>query len=862
MAWWDFWRRRRELDLEDELAHDFAATIDEKMRDGAERVDAEQSARRDFGSVTAIRERVHDTWGWGRTERFWQDVRYGLRNMRRTPALTTVIVLTFMLGIGANAVVFSVIDAVLLRPLPYRDPGRVMFMSAQPIRFARLGVLDGDELLEWRRDARSFDSLGGYLAMRDSCTIGAATFDAGIAHIFGDLPGVLGLTPAIGRSFLPEEMWPVPGRASHPVALISDAVFRENSGGDPGVLGRMIVTIRSVPYTVIGVLPRDLPLRLPGLDAPLLGIDVVVNRDAGPFGGPTQILGRLAAGTTVEAARSEMGTLHARYVQEHPNRAKSQLRMIPLHDRVVGDARFALLMLWAIAGIVLLVACANVTNLLLARAAARGREIAVRAALGASRGRLIRQLLTESVVLAALGGIAGLAVAYWGTRVVANQITVDIPRLNEATTDWTVFAFCLSVCMTTGMLAGLAPALGASRSAVPSGERTAASVSKWRHRLHSVLVVSELAVALVVLTGAGLMLKSLWIIRAQTSLFAPQQVLETNINARQVAAADVYLDDLTGQLEALPGVTATAAFSQAGVQLQLAGLPPPPSDQKAMLTVVRVSRHYKAAAGVVLVSGRWLTDDDLKGTPPVTVINESLFRILSALYPDNGPVIGKQIDVGGMVPANPTIVGVVRSLQRRPDADPEPQMFVPSSWWPLNGIAQYFVRTSGDPMALVGPIQKIVSRTPGVQMRGTQTAEDELLLGLAPRRLQTTLLVTFACLALLLAMAGTYGVLSYGVSERITEIGVRLALGAQRGDVLALVLGRAAKLAALGVTFGSLGAVGASRFITSLLYGVLSTDPWTYGAVALVLFLIAILAAYLPARRATRVDAMVALRNE
>jgi hypothetical protein len=257
MAWWNFWRRRRELDLEDELSHDFAATIEEKMRAGAGREEAERSARREFGSVTAIRERVRDAWGWGRTERFWQDVRYGLRNMRRTPGLTTVILLTFMLGIGANAVVFSVIDAVLLRPLPYRDPSRVVFMSGHPMRFARFDFLDGYELQEWQHDARSFDSLAGYFALRDSCTMGSVVFDADMAYVTGDLPGLLGVAPAMGRSFLPDEEHPAPGHASHQVALISDAVFRERSGGDPSSLGKVIVTIGKVPYTVIGVLPRE-----------------------------------------------------------------------------------------------------------------------------------------------------------------------------------------------------------------------------------------------------------------------------------------------------------------------------------------------------------------------------------------------------------------------------------------------------------------------------------------------------------------------------------------------------------------------------------------------------------------------------
>jgi putative ABC transport system permease protein len=363
------------------------------------------------------------------------------------------------------------------------------------------------------------------------------------------------------------------------------------------------------------------------------------------------------------------------------------------------------------------------------------------------------------------------------------------------------------------------------------------------------------------LTGAGLMLKSLWLIRLQTEVFAPEHVLETNINARQIAQPDFYLGELPNQIEALPGVQAAAAFTTAGRPLGIVGLPAPAGNQ-TLMTIVRITPHYKAAAGVRLVSGRWLSDEDLRGAPRVTVVNESLMRIVAALYPDSGPILGRQIDLGGKASDNPIVVGVVSALQRRPDAEPEPQMFVLSSWWPLNGIAQYLVRVAGDPMTLAGPIQKIVGRTPRVEMRGTQTAEDELLSGLAPRRFQTMLLVTFAGLALLLAMAGAYGVLSYGVTERTHEIGVRVAIGAQRMDVLLMVLGRAARLAGMGIGIGVIASASLSRLIASLLYGVRPSDPWTYAATGLVLFFVAILAAYLPARRAMRVDPAVALRYE
>jgi putative ABC transport system permease protein len=863
MAWWSFWhRRRREQDLEDELTHDLTVEVEQRIRAGMTREEAQRSSQREFGNMLSIKEGIRDTWGWTPVERFWQDLRYGLRTMRRTPGVTVVIILTLMLGIGANAVLFSVIYAVLLKPLPYRNPERLVFMTGHSMRFARFDFVDGAEFENWRSQSQSFESMAGFWDARDHCVIGGETVDVGIAYTSENLMHLLGVSLVLGRDFVPEEV-SVAGGQPRRVALISHVLFRQRFGGDPSSLGK-ILAINNVPYLVVGVLPPGLRLALPGIDDPLMGIDVVVNTDTIRARGPVEVLGRLKRGVKFETARAEIETIHAAFSRQHPDGPKTALRIMPLHERIVGSTRLALLVLSAAVGFVLLVACVNVANLLLARAAARGREAAVRAALGASRGRLVRQLLTESITLAFAGGAAGLALAFWGMRFIVNRSSIDIPRMNEAAINWSVLLFCLCVCAITGILSGLAPALSGSRSNLGEmlKEGRAASVSLHRHRLHSLLVVLELAFALVLLTGAGLMLKSLWVIRSQTAAFAPELVLTTNINARQTAQPEMYLGDLANQIEALPGVRAAAAYSNAGRALRIAGLPAPAVNQAVMVTIVRVTPHYAAAAGVRLLSGRWLSEDDRREGPRVTVVNEAVARIVSALYPGSGPIIGKQIDLGGKPADNPTIVGVVSALRWRPDADPQPEVFVPYTWWPLNGVAQYLVRASSDPMALAEPIRKIVGRTPRVEMRQTETAQDQLSSVLAPRRLQALVLVTFAGLALLLAIVGAYGVLSYAVTERTHEIGVRVALGAERGDVLRMVLWRAVRLAGAGVVVGVLASVGLTRFISSLLYGVKSTDPWTYGAVSLLLILVAIFAAYHPARRATRVDPIVALRYE
>jgi predicted permease len=866
MPWWGFWRRPSEKDLDEELAHDLALDVEERIGDGMTPDEAERAARRDFGNLLSIRDRAREAWSWTAVERFWQDLIYGLRAMRRAPTATAVIVVTLMLGIGANTIVFSVIHAVLLTPLPYQHSERLVFVTGQVTRLAPIDFVDAVEVREWRALDTSLDSMAALLAARAQVAIGSEEVDLGIAHVVDAVTRTLGVSPAQGRDFLPEDVRSVTGSPVRRVALISDALAGRHFGGAPASLGKML-TINKVPYVVVGVLPAGLRMLLPGFDRSLTAVDVVVTDEENTATGQgAWVLGRLKPGASLESARAELETLHAAFGRSHPARPRTQVRMIPLQEGIVGNSRLALLMLWAAVGFVLLVACVNVANLLLTRSAARAREIAVRASLGATRDRLIRQLLTESVALALIGGLAGLALASWGLPVLVNisERMIDIPRLSEARINWSVLSFCLAACAITGVLSGLAPALSGSRR--DAGELLRTGTGRLHagrpHRLPGVLVVAEFALTLALLNETGLMLKSLLAIDAQTSVFAPELVLTASINARDVAQPDVYLGNLANRIEALPGVRAAAAYTNAARTLRIAGLPAPPPDQAVMMAIIRVTPHYFRAAGLRVVSGEWLSEDERQGTGRVTVVNDTVAKTVSALYPNIGPILGKKIDLGGKPADNPTIVGVVKSIQWRPDAEPEPQIFVPYAWWPLNGVARYLVRTDSDPIALAGPLVRIVKETPGVRMGHPETAEEALSSAIAPRRVQTALLVAFGGLALLLAVVGVYGVLSYAVAERTHEIGVRVALGAVQREILVMVLGRAVRLAALGIAFGAPLSAAFAGLTQNLLYGVASTDPATYLAVCAVLVCVATLAAYLPARRAASVNSVLALRYE
>jgi putative ABC transport system permease protein len=857
--------RRDGAEFDQEIETHVALLAERFVHRGMAPEEARRAAVRQFGNAAALREARHDLRPWAPLETMWQDIRYGARALRRTPGVTAVVILTLMLGVGVNTALYSVVYSVLLRPLPYRDPDRLVFMAEH---YLADGVGAAD-FLRWRANARSFDAMAAFQVGSRDVVEDGITIPVPNITISESLGTMLGVAPRLGRDFLPEEVGFRTGAAARRTILVSDRFFRERLRSDRGALGKTLV-LSNIPYVLVGVLPPDFRFSPPGPFGPAPEPDLIENMLFDPAqlrgrGFAVQVIGHLKPGVKLETARAEIETINAAIRSERPSDPKATMVMMPLHDRIVGGARASLYLLWGAVGFVLLVACVNVANLLLVRAASRSRETAVRTALGAARVRLIRQFLIESVLLSLAGGAAGVGLAYRAIRLIVNR-SPNMPRLQDTTLNWNVLLFSFAVCALAGVLSGLAAALAGHRGnpgdALKEGGRTGYG-SRRRHRVHGLLVISEFALALMLLAGAGLMLKSLWLIRTETAVYAPERVLTTALNARRMgngAASDRYLGDLTRRIESLPGVLSASIDNWAGGPLRIAGLPAPPADQDVMVQEVRVTPHYPQTLGVRLIAGRWLTDADQEGAPRVMVVNEALARWYAARFPDGGPLIGRQIDSGR--PPYFTIVGIVANFRWRPDALPEPQAFVTWRQWSLNGLGNLAVRTTGDPMTAAHAIRDMIHESAGVSMTGIRTLEDRLYSAVAPRRFQAVLLAIFAGLALLLAMAGAYGVLSFAVAERTHEIGVRIALGAARADVFRIVLARAVRLALAGAAIGLCGATALTRWMNSLLYGVKAGDPWTYAAVSLLLIAVAGLAAFVPARRAVRVDPMEALRYE
>jgi predicted permease len=587
------------------------------------------------------------------------------------------------------------------------------------------------------------------------------------------------------------------------------------------------------------------------------------------LGPRVQAVGRLIPNVSLETARAEIETIRTvlkgqGVPQAAWYRGKRELVMMALRDRVLGNSRLALLTLWSAAGFVLLIACVNVANLLFARAAARRHETAVRVALGVNRVGLVRQLLTESTMLAFLGGLGGVVLAHAVIRFIARFGPPEIPQLRDAVLNSKVLIFTFVACLGTGVISGVAPAVEGSRNepieTLKQGGRT--SYGYQRHRIHALLVISELVLSLVLLSGAGLMLKSIWVMRSQVAAISPEHVLTTNLNVRALPVSDQepYVAGLATQIEALPGVRAVTVIGGGRTQVGFVGLPAPPSDKQVLFELVTVTPHFPAAMQSRLISGRWLGDADSAQSPHVMAVNEVAAHLFSNLYPSSGPIIGRQLEVGGQ--PYYTVVGIVSGFPRKLDAEQAPQLFIMHWQWPREGVGAVLIRTSSDSAAIANSVRAIMRRSPRIEVKRVETLDEQMTEGIAPRRFQAGLLAAFAFLAVLLSMIGVYGVLSNSVTASTHDIGVRMALGARRTAVLTMVLGHAARLVGAGLAVGLIAALGLTRLMSSLIYGVRSSDPWTYSIVSLLLISVAALAAYLPARRAVRVDPLVSLRYE
>jgi putative ABC transport system permease protein len=813
----------------------------------------------------------------------WQNMRLGLRTLRKKPGFAAVTVLTLALGIGANTVIFSVINAVAFRPLPYTDPDRLVMVWNN---FHGLGmtqvVVSALEFGDYKQRNKVFEQIAAYGQQSFGLRVGKEPEQVWGASVSANLFSLLGVTPQLGRTFLAEEEQS--GRDQG--VIISHDLWQRRFNSDPQVVGKTL-WLDGKTVTVVGVMPTT--VRFPSTDIqvwrPLaFQAEELSERQRGSRG--LRVIGRLRPGATLNDAQTDMQTVARQLVEEHPQQYTSNMgfavTVLPLYEYVVGDVREALLVLWGAVGFVLLIGCANVANLLLARAATRQKEIAIRTALGASRGRVVGQLLTESMLLALVGGVAGSLLALWGVDAVVSLVPAGtLPRLDELSVDARVLGFTLVVSLMTGLLFGLAPALRASRTelteALKEGSR-GATESLRRNRLRSLLVVTEIAMALVLLIGAGLLIRGFARLVSIPTGFNPDDALTMRIalpmskyQERQQQAD--FFRRLIERVGALPGVEATGVVTSLplsgwrndwSISLEgIRGMEGLPTDTLPQANYFAVNSDYFRAMGIPLLGGRTFSDEDNDG-PPVVVINQTLAR---RFWPNENP-IGKRLKTGGQQSPYPwrTIVGVVGDVRQTGlETDVMPEIFVPyrDVRKALMNAMFLVVRAGARPTSLVAAVRAAVAELdPDQAVSSIRTLEERVALSVAERRFNMLLLGVFAALALVLAGVGIYSVMAYSVTERTHEIGVRMALGAQASDVLKLVVRQGMVLALIGVTIGLGAALALTRLMSSLLFEVSATDPATFVLMALLLAVVALLACWVPARRATRVDPMVALRYE
>lgn len=821
-------------------------------------------------------------------EGLWRDVVYGARMLWQKRAHTAIGVLTLALGIGANTAIFSVVNTVLLKPLPYAAPDRILALGQQTTQnraaLAQFSFRNFDDL---RQQSRSFDRLAAYYNLNLTLTGDREAQLLRGTVTTADLFPLLGVSPILGRTFLPEEDAAGGGPGGRP-ALLSWETWQGHFGGDAGVLGRA-VELGNARFTIVGVMPAG--FAFPILPQPTeVWISTALDNERPD--GPGAIMsargyrgwraiGRLRPGVTVEQAQAEAGVIAAGLAAQFPDENRDMgIGVRPLHESIVGNLRPTLLLLLGAVGLVLLIACVNVANLLLERAIGRQREIKVRLALGASGARIIRQLLTESVLLAGLGGVAGMLLAYWGTDLIVALSPDSLPRVAETALDGRVLGVTALMSAATGIVFGLAPALLIANTNLAESlkeGRRGATASVRTARARGLLVVAEVALALVLLVGAGLLVNSFVRLQQVAPGFDPSQTLAFNVapSASRTSTPQQiggFYRELVAELKRLPGVVDASTVFQlplagngATTSIEVAGRTVYPADRPSVV-IHAAGPDYFRTMGIPIVTGRDFTERDDLSAPPVLIVNEALVRLY---FPNDDP-IGKRVAPGfSTVPVRDDesgmreIVGVVADVKHQTlqGATP-PEIYFAQSQMPMPAMT-VVVRTAGDPRALQravrGVVQALDRNAPVYTVR---TVEDVLARSVATPRFNTLLIGLFAVVALVLTMVGLYGVMSCAVSENTQQIGIRMALGAQRHDVLRTILGQGMRLAGVGVVLGLGTALGLTRLMSSLLFGIGSTDPWTFTGVAILLLVVAAAACYLPARRAMNVDPMIALRQE
>jgi putative ABC transport system permease protein len=866
--------RQMDRDIDDEIASHLAEATDEYVRQGLSPEEARSAARRSFGGVTQTKEVYRQVRSFTWLEDAARDARYAVRALRKSPAFTTAAAATLALAIGANTAMFSVLNAVLFQPLPYRSPAQLaMLWTEDPTQNLREGRSALWDVEEWRRQSQSFAEMATFDGVSRTLTGPDGAEQIVGASISPNLLPLLGIQPAQGRSFSSEE-----AGDRQRLVLISHRFWHARFQGSHDALGATLV-LDGIPAEIIGILPAD--FQIARLDADVW--EAHPSRPSARGGEVWFVIGRLREAATFEQAQAEMSAIARRLNDQLPAAERNRgISVVPLSLYVVGpQSRLALWMLGGAVFGVFLIAAANVTSLSLARSVARAREMAVRAALGAGAGRIVRQLLTESVLLAAASGLIGTWLAAAGIRLIRAFGPGNLARLNEVSLDLRVLGWALGITLVAGIVVGLTPALTTfGRDLRPSGEESGRSVSGGAatRRIRRALVVAEFALAIVLLVGAGLLVRSWWNVTNIDPAFRPERVLmvelstPTNLHAetsREAISAsaqriDLY-DRVLEEIQALPGVESAGIIGDlfignAREQVLTVEGDEGTVSERLRLTRAEVSADFFSTLGTPLLRGRFFSIGDGRDAARVAIVNDAMAR---RSWPQGDPV-GRRFKYGPRDGDQPwyTVVGVVADMRRQgQEREPVPQVFESLAQNPPQS-ADLLIRTSSDnPLAMAGALRAAIARVEKhAPIYGVAPLEEQLGSYLAQRRFQTSLLAGFSLVALLMAAVGIYGLIQYSVATRTREIGLRMAIGARAGDIFRMMIGEGLKLSLTGLALGLVGAWWLGSLASSLLFGVTASDPATFTSVSALLTAVAVAACYFPARRAMRVDPIVALR--
>jgi putative ABC transport system permease protein len=865
-------KEQMDRDLTEEVGSYVELLTEKNMKEGMNEEAARRAAMVEVGGVEQVKEEVRAGRMGFAVETFMQDLRHGLRSLLKKPGFSLTAVIALALGIGANTAIFSVINGVLLRSLSYAEPERIVMVWETNAMGGgnRQNVVSPANFLDWQRQSTSFEQMAAVWDLSANLTGGTGDPE----EIKGQFVSqqffsALGVQPVVGRAFTADEDKP----GNNLEIILSHQLWETRFGSDPQVIGKQ-ATVNGRQRTIVGVMPPGFHFLDNQVKAWMpLALDPAINyrEMSGRF---LRAVARLKPGVSVKQAQAELAGIAKQLEQAYPAKNTGWgVNVIPMHEQIVGEIRPILIVLLAAVAFVLLIACANVANLLLSRAAARQKELALRAALGAGRMRLIRQMLTESILLGLMGGIVGVLLAVWSIRLLIAFGPDNIPRLNEITIDLRVLAFTFGVSLVTGVLFGLVPALQSSRpdlnDALKEGGR--GSTSGRTGTLRSAFVIAEVSLALVLLVGAGLMIRSFARLQAVTTGFQAANVLtmRAQLPGKKYPEPHNIVDffkQAQERIATIPGVQAVGAISYLPLTGGLAsrdgfkipGQPPPAPGQEPGVEVRVVTPTYFQAMGIPLLKGRLLNERDVKETR-VLLINETLAK---RYFPNTDPV-GKQLEVMWDGSGPDEIVGVVGDIREGAlNKEPEPAIYWSHAREPYSGMA-FVIRANGDAARLSTAVQKqIRSLDPEQPVADVRTMEQVISRSIARPRFNTLLLTIFAGVALILASVGLYGVMNYSATQRTHEVGIRMALGATRGDIMRLVVGNGMLLTVTGIVIGVLASWALTRVMTNLLFGVTATDLPTYLGVSAVLATVALIANYIPARRATRVNPVIALRYE